>query len=62
LLDARSANVLHLLIFQGRSAREAASELGITEGFAWTIKSRALGRLRKLAALPPANLAADDVL
>jgi DNA-directed RNA polymerase specialized sigma24 family protein len=55
-LDDRSSCTLRLMIMENRSAREAAEEIGITEGFARTIKSRALAKLRKVTATSPPRL------
>lgn len=49
-LDERSRTVLILRFFGGRSGREIADELGISEGNVRVLQARALGRLRELLA------------
>ena len=49
-LDERSRTVLILRFFGGRSGREIADELGISEGNVRVLQARALGRLLELLA------------
>jgi len=49
-----------LLVADGRTPGQAADELGISPGAAWTRLSRARRRLRALVSKPPERRGTDD--